>query len=84
VQKIGGESLNGLNSLEALDLSSNNISQIGVNAFEFMHETLRVLNLANNSLRTMDVGLLQNLTLTELDISNNKWLCEKETFKGEN
>lgn len=50
-----------------------------------MKSTLTTLNLANNKLKSLDVEVLSVLTnLTELDLSENEWLCDKEILKGNN
>lgn len=63
-------------------MSNNNLSFIDNQVFEPVKETLITLNLANNKLRILNVDALNILNLTEIDLSGNNWLCDKNILRG--
>ncbi|XP_053685704.1 platelet glycoprotein V-like [Sabethes cyaneus] len=65
------DQFDGLNKLEELDLSGNNIFQIYVN-FPMRLPSLRTLHLNNNQLTAIDVGYWYMPELTTFDLSSNK------------
>ncbi|KAI6207830.1 Leucine Rich repeat-containing domain protein [Aphelenchoides besseyi] len=72
----------GLRSLKELDVSHNNLSQIDNQTFSSVAKTLRVLNLSGNKLKTLNVDVIRDLNLTELNIGDNPWLCDRKLFES--
>lgn len=59
------------------------MSQINEKTFEPVKNHLKKLSLSNNKLRTLNVNSLSILTnLSEIDLSGNKWLCDKNILKS--
>ncbi|XP_058459195.1 leucine-rich repeat transmembrane neuronal protein 1-like isoform X1 [Malaya genurostris] len=65
------DQFDGLNKLEELDLSCNNILQIHIN-FPMRLPSLRTLHLNGNKLRTIDIGYWYMPELTTFDLSSNQ------------
>lgn len=64
--------------VEKLNLSSSEITAIGLDSFEPMRKTLLTLDLSNNRLKTLPSGLLANLFGSNFKIylSKNLWACD--------
>lgn len=67
----------GCTRVKRLNLSNSEIEAIGPNSFEAMAETIEILDLRNNRLKSLPSGLLENLIRpnVRLYLSNNLWDC---------
>uniref|UniRef100_A0AAT9V8X5 Toll-like receptor 5s n=1 Tax=Tachysurus vachellii TaxID=175792 RepID=A0AAT9V8X5_TACVA len=71
IRSLPKDIFKGLTSLSALDLSVNSLTYISNNVFP---KSLRTLKLAHNQLGSVDPQAFG--TLTELDLSANRFLCD--------
>lgn len=64
-------------NFQNLDISTCNISFIAPDTFKTQKETLKILNLSKNSLKSLPTEILTELpALEELDISKNPLICD--------
>ncbi|KAJ1368132.1 hypothetical protein KIN20_029201 [Parelaphostrongylus tenuis] len=76
------EDLKEYTTLETLDVSKCNLTTILSNAFDHQQNSLKMLHLERNKLKTLDPKILQDLQELEvLDISENPFICDDEIKK---
>ncbi|KAI6225910.1 hypothetical protein M3Y95_00746800 [Aphelenchoides besseyi] len=81
LRSLNSDMFEGLELLRELDVSHNNLSEIDNQTFSSVTKTLRVLNLSGNKLKTLNVDVIRDLNLTELNIGDNPWLCDRKLFE---
>lgn len=69
----------GVPNLIKLDLSDCKIDMIYANAFEPISNSLELLNLERNNLKSVPAGIFDSLRLlVVLKVNNNPWICSTE------
>ncbi|CRK86654.1 CLUMA_CG000490, isoform A [Clunio marinus] len=86
ISMLADKALNGLRTLQIVDLSSNKIVALPSELFKDPSQSLQEIHLQNNSISVLSPGLFSNLVqLQALDLSINQltssWI-NKSTFKG--
>ncbi|CAN8013032.1 unnamed protein product [Ixodes pacificus] len=75
IQRLGGHSFKGLRTLVSLELSHCQLAWLEGDTFADL-ETLELLKLDGNRLRTLPPEGLQLPPLNSLDLSDNPWRCD--------
>ncbi|XP_015704276.1 leucine-rich repeat-containing protein 70 [Coturnix japonica] len=76
LENINSSTFTYLNSLKYLQLDRNKITSIGDGVFEKMGQSLKILNLAFNSITELQPKVLEPLvSLTHLHVNYNPWNC---------
>ncbi|KAG0424992.1 hypothetical protein HPB47_027812, partial [Ixodes persulcatus] len=75
IQRLGGHSFKGLRTLVSLELSQCQLAWLEGDTFADL-ETLELLKLDGNRLRTLPPEGLQLPPLNSLDLSDNPWRCD--------
>ena len=69
--------------MQALDLTNTKLESIEPEVFEVQKNTLKKLLLGNTRLRRISASVLAKMNkLEQLDLSNNKWICDIEAKTG--
>uniref|UniRef100_A0A0K0DWZ8 LRRCT domain-containing protein n=1 Tax=Strongyloides stercoralis TaxID=6248 RepID=A0A0K0DWZ8_STRER len=79
IKNIDNKLFSELASLENVDLSNCMIETINKEAFSQQDFSMKKLYLNGNKITKLDSSIIEKMeAITEIDLSNNPWLCDKE------